>query len=95
MAGSRFGRSALFGAVIVLTGAGAFGLATVSFGAATIGQTHKIDLTEKPQSGIDALKAQYKRPSTIPFPRDNPYTPEKAALGKKLYFDTRLSLTSG
>ena len=94
MAGSRFGRSVLFGTVIVLTGAGVIGLATLSFGAATIGQTHKLDLAQKPASGIDALKAQYKRPSTIPFPKDNPYTPEKAALGKKLYFDTRLSLTS-
>jgi len=37
------------------------------------------------------LKAQYRRPETIPFPKDNPYTVEKAALGKKLYFDTRLS----
>jgi len=94
MTGSRFGRSVLFGTVIVLTGAGVIGLATVSFGAATIGQTHKLDLVQKPASGIEALKAQYKRPSTIPFPKDNPYTPEKAALGKKLYFDTRLSLTS-
>ena len=40
------------------------------------------------------------KPATIPvplglipvqFPKDNPYTPEKAALGKLLYFDTRLS----
>src|SRR4029453_7385919 len=44
--------------------------------------------------GLDALKAQYKRPATIPFPKENPYTPEKAALGKKLYFDTRISVTS-
>jgi cytochrome c peroxidase len=36
----------------------------------------------------------YRRPATIPFPKDNPYTPEKAALGKKLYFDTRLSVSS-
>ena len=44
--------------------------------------------------GMDAMKAQYRRPATIPFPKENPYTPEKAALGKKLYFDTRLSVTS-
>jgi len=37
------------------------------------------------------MKAQYRRPETIPFPKDNPYTVEKAELGKKLYFDTRLS----
>lgn len=33
----------------------------------------------------------YQRPENIPFPADNPYTPEKVALGKKLFFDTRLS----
>jgi len=37
------------------------------------------------------LKAQYRRPAEIPFPQSNPYTPEKAALGKALYFDPRLS----
>jgi cytochrome c peroxidase len=40
---------------------------------------------------VDALKARYQRPTTIPFPKDNPYTPEKTALGKMLFFDTRLS----
>jgi len=39
----------------------------------------------------DAQRAAYRRPDTIPFPKDNPYTPEKAALGKMLFFDTRLS----
>ena len=38
-----------------------------------------------------AMKARYQRPTTIPFPKDNPYTPEKTALGKMLFFDTRLS----
>ena len=48
-----------------------------------------------------ALFAQMAtKPATIPvplglipvqFPKDNPYTPEKAALGKLLYFDPRLS----
>ncbi len=33
----------------------------------------------------------YTRPDTIPFPVSNPYTPEKATLGKMLFFDTRLS----
>jgi cytochrome c peroxidase len=28
------------------------------------------------------------------FPEENPYTPQKMSLGKKLYFDTRLSVTS-
>jgi len=40
---------------------------------------------------IESLKADYRRPNSIPFPKENPYTATKAALGKALYFDTRLS----
>ena len=40
---------------------------------------------------ITTIQAAYKRPSEIPFPPSNPYTPEKAALGKALYFEPRLS----
>lgn len=40
---------------------------------------------------VDELKQKYVRPSEIPFPANNPYTPEKAALGKALYFEPRLS----
>jgi cytochrome c peroxidase len=38
-----------------------------------------------------SLKERYRRPAEIPFPATNLYTPEKAALGKALYFDPRLS----
>lgn len=37
------------------------------------------------------LKQSYKRPTSIPFPADNPYSAEKAALGKMLFFEPRLS----
>ena len=37
------------------------------------------------------LKTNYQRPTSIPFPADNPYTVEKAALGKMLFFEPRLS----
>ena len=40
---------------------------------------------------VDDLKARYRRPTQIPFPSNNPYSPEKAALGKALFFDPRLS----
>lgn len=43
------------------------------------------------QDVSEAQKAPFRRPATIPFPKDNPYTAEKAALGKMLFFDTRLS----
>jgi cytochrome c peroxidase len=36
-------------------------------------------------------RAEYLRPTDIPFPEDNPYSEAKAALGRKLFFDSRLS----
>ena len=41
--------------------------------------------------GLDALKAQFGRPTTIPFPEEAPYAPQTATLGKMLFFDPRLS----
>ena len=88
------GQSFLVAATIALTGFGILSFAKISVGAALVGETRKIDLQQQTTTGIAALKALYRRPTTIPFPKDNLYTPEKAALGKKLYFDTRLSVTS-
>lgn len=39
------------------------------------------------------LKAKYRRPDSVPAPKNNPLTPEKVELGKHLFFDTRLSST--
>jgi cytochrome c peroxidase len=86
-------RSTLLATVVAMTGFGALGFASVGLGAVIVGETRRIDLAPKAAAGVDAMKTQYKRPATIPFPKENPYTPEKAALGKKLYFDTRLSVT--
>jgi cytochrome c peroxidase len=94
MSGSAFGRSIPLGTAIAAISLGVFGFAGISFGSALVGEMRQVDLGQKPAAGIDAMKAQYRRPSTIPFPKDNAYTPEKASLGKKLYFDTRLSVTS-
>ena len=87
-------RSTLLATAVAVAGFGALGFASIGLGAVIVGETRRIDLSPKAAAGIDAMKAQYKRPATIPFPKENPYTPEKAALGKKLYFDTRLSVTS-
>ncbi len=38
-----------------------------------------------------ARMAEFARPATVPFPPDNPYTPEKAELGRMLFFDPLLS----
>jgi cytochrome c peroxidase len=72
----------------------AFGFTSLGFGAALVGETKQVSPQPRAAQSTDALKAMYRRPATIPFPKDNPYTPEKAALGKKLYFDTRLSVSS-
>ncbi|MDX1453314.1 MAG: cytochrome c peroxidase [Oleiphilaceae bacterium] len=37
------------------------------------------------------LKSEYERPDEIPYPSDNPYSEQKAQLGKMLFFDPRLS----
>ncbi|MGY3237377.1 MULTISPECIES: cytochrome-c peroxidase [unclassified Bradyrhizobium] len=87
-------RSAVLVCAIAAAGLGVFSLGTTGHAAAVVGESRKVEVTQKAPSSVDALKAQYRRPATIPFPKDNPYTPEKAALGKKLYFDTRLSVTS-
>src|SRR5207302_2305861 len=72
----------------------AFRFARIGFGAALVGETRQVSLQPSAAQGTDALKALYRRPAAIPFPKENPYTPDKAALGKKLYFDTRLSVSS-
>jgi cytochrome c peroxidase len=94
MADFHFSRSMTIGSVVAATSLCIVSFATLSFGSAIVGETRRVDLGAKAATGLDAMKAQYRRPTTIPFPKENPYTPEKAALGKKLYFDTRLSVTS-
>ncbi len=42
-------------------------------------------------SEIETEKAKYRRPTSIPFPDDTPYSPQMATLGKMLFFDPRLS----
>ena len=39
----------------------------------------------------DGWRATYRPPATIPFPPENPYTPAKAELGRRLFFDPILS----
>src|SRR3954471_8056486 len=80
--------------VAVVTLGTAIGSGTLSFGAAIVGETRHAKIEASSALATDALKAEYKRPAAIPFPDSNPYTPEKALLGKKLYFDTRLSVSS-
>lgn len=44
-----------------------------------------------PDADLGALKELYRRPLSIPFPPNAPYSPQIATLGKMLFFDPRLS----
>jgi cytochrome c peroxidase len=52
-------------------------------------------LQAAPASATDdlaALKAVFRRPATLPFPADNPFSEKKRALGEALFHDKRLSI---
>lgn len=66
-------------------------IATRSGATVIVGTTRTVEVPRQADQSIDQLRAAYRRPRVIPFPKSNPYTPEKAQLGKLLYFDTRLS----
>jgi cytochrome c peroxidase len=89
-----FRRSVVYGFAVAAAILGIAGVAKISFAAAIVGETRHADVSPKAAASTDAMKAEYRRPALIPFPKQNPYTAEKARLGKKLYFDTRLSVTS-
>jgi cytochrome c peroxidase len=59
--------------------------------AASVGKPTTAVVAKEPVASIEKLKLQYRRATSIPFPESNPYTIEKATLGKRLFFDTRLS----
>jgi cytochrome c peroxidase len=78
-------------AAIVAAAMGATAVLNSSSAAVLVGETRKVDIEKRADPTINDLRAGYRRPNVIPFPKENPYTVEKATLGKKLYFDTRLS----
>ena len=84
----------LLGTAVAITVLGLTGFAGRSLGAAIVGETRHHTVEQKGTASIDTMKALYRRPTSIPFPKDNLYTPQKLALGKKLYFDTRISVSS-
>ena len=87
----RLGRSlvwTLSAALAATSGVGA------CLAGARVGETRQVVAAKTPSPTLETMKADYRRPAFIPFPKDNPFTPEKAGLGKTLYFDTRLSENS-
>jgi len=87
----------LVGTIAIAVGVAALagGVATRLNAEAVVGETRMVDISKMGQQAepksIEKLRSEYLRPNFIPFPKENPYTAEKAELGKKLYFDTRLS----
>ena len=47
--------------------------------------------TASGEIAFPASREAYIRPLSVPFPASNPYTPDKSALGKALFFEPRLS----
>jgi cytochrome c peroxidase len=94
MLNTALGRSLVYGSAALAATVAIVGFANIGFGAAVVGETRLSPQAARPDASTDAMKAEYRRPTDIPFPKQNPYTIEKAMLGKKLYFDTRLSVTS-
>ncbi|MGR8939987.1 MAG: cytochrome c peroxidase [Gammaproteobacteria bacterium] len=58
-------------------------------------QTHSVAMKERKGKAIDLLAVMQKPPLGLPrpsAPKDNPPTKDKIALGRKLFYDRRLSL---
>lgn len=47
--------------------------------------------SETPPDALSALRESYRRGVEDPYPADNPYSPAKAELGRRLFFDPVLS----
>jgi cytochrome c peroxidase len=71
-------------------------LAGGALGAAAALLVHVVSLQAAPAprsaDNLTALKASFRRPATVPFPADNPFSEQKRALGEALFHDKRLSL---
>lgn len=63
----------------------------VSLHAARAADREAAGTAGESDADLDRLTAQYRRPTAIPFPEDNPPSPDREILGKTLFFDPRLS----
>lgn len=79
--GRRIG-TALRGATVVLA---------VTFLWPTASLLASSDTEAAQEKSREEWKAEYVRPGSIPFPEENPFSADKARLGKLLFFDPRLS----
>jgi cytochrome c peroxidase len=68
-------------------------LGAFSLGLIMVFESQSVNAQDGSSATLVKLKSEFKRPSEIPFPEENQYTPGKAKLGKLLFFDPRLSRT--
>ena len=64
-------------------------------GAAAATALNSAAVQAKPAAQADdlaTLKASFRRPASVPFPADNPFSEAKRALGETLFHDPRLSI---
>jgi cytochrome c peroxidase len=66
-------------------------LAAAKLGPTVMRSSVEAGAQSQSKKSLEQMKSEYVRPTEIPFPPDNPYTPAKADLGKMLYFDPRIS----
>ena len=71
--------------------AGISSLLLLALSAAAVLSAAPVKADSAARGDVVILKAAYERPTSIPFPEDNPFTQAKAKLGQVLYFDPRLS----
>jgi cytochrome c peroxidase len=82
---SIFLRSAWCGPFVAAS-LGLIGFANLGFGAAIVGETRLSAQGPKATAAIDAMKAEYRRPTLVPFPKENPYTPRESGARQKAVF---------
>jgi cytochrome c peroxidase len=66
-------------------------LAAFAAGALAGGAAALALAEDAPPPDLEQMKARFRRPATVPFPPNNPYSEDKRALGEALFHDTRLS----
>jgi cytochrome c peroxidase len=84
-------------ATIALVGAASIAGSMVGAGAAlwlgpAVLQPVMATRAASANDALAALKAAFRRPETVPFPADNPFSEKKRALGEMLFHDKRLSV---
>jgi cytochrome c peroxidase len=88
-----FFRRALSGFIIAGSVA-AFLMVLADRGQSTAASDQNLPAASQLDAGaFTALKAKFRRPDSIPFPKSNPFEETKKELGRTLFFDPRLSVT--